>query len=58
MLYFTGAITYNIMLFFFTGVEILRSFTRKMVLFRNQGNIFATVFIAEHRHRNIYGQSK
>lgn len=57
MSYFTGATTYNIILFF-TGVEILRSFTRKMVLFGNQGNIFAPVFIAEHRYRNIYGQPK
>ncbi|KAL4097731.1 hypothetical protein QTP88_022454 [Uroleucon formosanum] len=40
------------------GVEILRSFTRKMVLFGNQGNIFAPIFIAEHRYRNIYGQPK
>lgn len=44
--------------FLFTGVEILRSFTRKMVLFGNQSDILAPVLIAEHRHRNIYGQSK
>jgi len=45
-------------LFVYTGVEILRSFTREMVLFGDQSDFLAPILAAEHRHRDLHGQSK
>lgn len=48
----------NNMVVLFSGVEILRSLAREMVLLGDQSDILAPVLVAEYRHRNIHGKPK